>query len=112
MVKSELQDLGEETDGILNTSKLQGKIKALTGVDILDETNSFRNIYDVLMDIADVWDELSSMEQASVIELMAGKNRSNVFASIMKQADTVKAAYQTALDSEGKLLPLCIEICI
>lgn len=35
---------------------------------------------------------------------MAGKNRSNVFTSIMKQADTVKAAYQTALDSEGSAM--------
>jgi TP901 family phage tail tape measure protein len=103
-VKSELEDMGEETDGILNTSKLQGKIKALTGVDLLDETNSFRNIYDILMEIADVWDELDSMSQASVIELMAGKNRANVFTSIMKQADTIKSAYSTALDSEGSAI--------
>lgn len=83
-VKSELQDLGEETDGILNTSKLQGKIKALTGVDILDETNSFRNIYDILMDIADVWEDLSSMEQASIVELMAGERFARIYGNIYK----------------------------
>lgn len=103
-VKSELEDMGEETEGILNTSKLQGKIKALTGVDLLDETNGFRNIYDILMEIADVWDDLDSMSQASVIELMAGKNRANVFTSIMKQADTIKSAYNIALGSEGSAM--------
>lgn len=103
-VKTELVEMGEETDGVLNTAKLQEKIKGLTGVDIIGDDGGFRNIYDILMDIAKVWDDLDSMSQAAVVEAMAGKNRANVFTSMMVQAETIKEAYEVAMDSEGSAM--------
>ena len=72
-VKTELEDMGESTDDVLNTAKLQEKIKGLTGVDIIGDDGGFRNIYDILMDIAAVWNDLDSMSQAAVVEAMAGE---------------------------------------
>ena len=103
-VKTELENMGESTDDVLNTAKLQEKIKGLSGVDILGDDGGFRSIYDILIDIADVWDKLDSMSQAAIVEIMAGKNRSNVFTSLMVQADTIKEAYQVALEAEGSAL--------
>ena len=65
-VKSDLEDAGEETDGMIeNTSKLRDKVKALTnvngngGVDILTESGAFRATYDILLDIARIWDQIN-----------------------------------------------------
>lgn len=103
-VKTELEAMGEETGDVLNTAKLQEKIKGLTGVDIVGDDGGFRNIYDILMDIAKVWKDLDSMSQAAVIEAMAGKNRANVFTSMMVQAETIKEAYEVAMNSEGSAM--------
>ena len=53
-VKSELEEAGEETDGVItNTAKLQQSIKSLTnidgsgGVDILTKTGEFKSTYEI-----------------------------------------------------------------
>ena len=46
----------------------------LTGKGVkLTENGEFRSTYDILKDIAAIWKDLSSMEQASIAEQLAGK---------------------------------------
>lgn len=100
-----LEQMGEETDGVIeSTSKLQAKIKALSGVDILSSSGDYRNTYEVLKDIAEVYDSMGSMEQASLIELIAGKNRANTLAAILTNFEDLEGAYESAMDAEGSAL--------
>lgn len=77
MMSGELEELGEEVDEDVNSiSKMQTKILNLTHgkVNIFDDEDEFRNIYDILKDIANVYDSLTSTEQADLIETLAGKS--------------------------------------
>ena len=47
-----LEEMGEETDNVIeSTSKLQEKIKALSGVDILTASGAYKDTYTILDDI-------------------------------------------------------------
>lgn len=76
-------------------------IKEITGVSLTNANNEFRSTYDILKDIGEVWDDLNSMEQAMLAEEIAGKNRANVFTSIMQNAEQLENAYDTLKDSAG-----------
>lgn len=97
-----LEEMGEETEGVVeSTSKLQEKLKALTGVDILTDDGAYKDTYTILKEIANVWDDLSDMDKAAALELMAGKNRANTLSAILTNVEDLEAAYLSALDAEG-----------
>lgn len=75
-MKGELEELGEESEGVENISKMQGQILNMTKgkVNIFDDLGNFRSTYDIMKDIAEVYDELSSTDQANLLETIAGKN--------------------------------------
>ena len=72
---TELEDLGEELDEAYNTtSKYQAKLKAMTGVDILEEDGkTFKSTYQILDELAAVWESLSDIDRSSVVYMVAGK---------------------------------------
>lgn len=102
MAKTELEDAGEEVDDMItSTSKLREMILGMTGVDIMLNENTFKSTYQILKEIAPAYKELSDIEQASLLETLAGKNRANVLASILQNADVLENAYTTSINSAG-----------
>jgi TP901 family phage tail tape measure protein len=100
-----MQELGEETDGIVEgISKMQAKIKAASGVNILTETGDYKDTYTILKEIGQVWEDMSDVDQAALLELMAGKNRSNVLAALLGNMDDLSGAYESALNAEGSAM--------
>lgn len=102
LAKQELVDMGEETDGMVeSTSKLRDQVKALTGFDIMEDENTFKNIMDIVIGIGEEWENLTDLEQAGLLESLAGKQQSNALAAALQNVDIIKAAYETAQTSEG-----------
>lgn len=100
-----LEQMGEETDGAVESvSKLQEKLEALTGVDIVDSNGAYKDTYTILKEIGEVWKDLDPMDQAAALELMAGKNRANTLAAILNNMEDLKGAYESALNAEGSAL--------
>lgn len=68
--KLELDELGET----IEVAKYQEALDLLTGKGVkLTQNGEFRSTYDILKDIASVWNDLSNMEQANIAEQLAGK---------------------------------------
>lgn len=66
--------MGEETDNLASsTSKLRNEIKQLTGVDIMLDNNTYKSTYQIMLEISKVWDKLSDVSQAAVLEKLAGE---------------------------------------
>ena len=106
-MKGELQDLGEEVDGnVTNISKMQGEILNLTHgkVNIFDDTGNFKSTYEILQGVAGVWKELSSVDQATLLETMAGKHRANDLAAILGNWERVEEATKSAHNSTGSAM--------
>lgn len=92
-----------------STSKLRAQVKALTnvngsgGVDILADEKTFRSTYDIMSDIADVWSGMSDIDQSALLELLAGKVRSNQVAALLSNFDQAEAALKTSQNAEGTM---------
>lgn len=102
-------DIDDDADSaITNTSKLQSKIKALTaeanggeGINIINEQGEYKSTYEILREISEIFDKMDDVSSASLLELIAGKNRSSVVAAILQNGDILENAYIDAFDSEG-----------
>lgn len=103
--ETELESLGQETDEYTKTtSKLRDLIEGLTGFDIMEDEDTFKSIYDIVLGIGKEWGKLSDIEQASLGEAIAGKRNANVFYSVMQNIDELEAAYKTAEESAGSAM--------
>ena len=102
---TELQEMGEDTDGVaISTSKLRSEMKALTGVDIMIDDNTFKSTYDILLEISKVWDNLSDISQADTLEKIAGKTRASTVAGLLKNMQVAEEAVFSAQNSAGSAL--------
>lgn len=115
--KQELSDLGEETDGMITTvSKLRDTIKSATaaatedgkGFDILDANGNYKSTYEIMQGLADLYDNIVAKDKEFgtnnlnlLLETIAGKNRSNIAASILQNGEMLKSVYEDAQNSEG-----------
>ena len=105
MAKTELEEAGLETEGMVeSTATLRKEIMALSGVDIMLDENTFRSTYDILGELADKWSTLTDIQRASLTELVAGKRQGNIVSALMNNFDTARAATETALNSEGSAM--------
>lgn len=104
-MKGKLEELGEDSEGVESISKIQTQILNLTKgqVNIFDDSGNFKDTYDILEKIAKVWKEISETDQASLLEIIAGKQRGNQVAALIQsfQSGQAQKAYQESLNSAG-----------
>ena len=101
----ELEEAGEDTEGVVTSkSKLRSKIKGYTGIDILTDSGAYKSTYEILLEISKVWDDLTDKDRAGLLEMLAGKTRSNTAAAILSNTKDLEAAYKSAMEAEGSAL--------
>lgn len=103
-MKGALEELGEEVDDDVDSiSKVQTQILNLTQgkVNIFDDKGDFRNIYDIMSDISNVYNDLTQTDRASLLEIIAGKNRANAIQALIDNWGNVEKATQAAYNSAG-----------
>lgn len=102
--KSELEAMGEDiTDLAEGTSKLRAEIKALSGVDIMISDTQYKDMYDVYVELAKVWDKLTQTQRNTILEDLAGKRNSSVIASIILNLKDLEDSYNSASNASGTL---------
>lgn len=101
--KSELESIGEEADTVVeSTAKLRKEIQAIAGVDIMESDNStFKSTYAILDELSDKWEQLTDIQKATLTQDLAGKNRANIFSSMMENWQDARAAMEASKDSAG-----------
>lgn len=99
--KTELDELGET----MTDAEYGDLVAALTKYNVaLTETNGeFRSTYDIISDIADIWGELSSMDQAALANAIAGVRQQSVFYSLVEQFQEASGAMDDMANSAGTL---------
>ncbi len=93
---------GEEA---VTESKYNDLVQALTKhkVALVDVNNEYRSTYDIIKDIAAVWDQMNSMEQAAVTEAIASTRNQNVFLSMVKQFKEAEGALAATQGAGGAM---------
>lgn len=85
-VTQELEEAGLETEGMVeSTAQLRDLIQGLTGFDIMaDEAGTqFKDIYDIIVGIGHEWKNLTDVEQAGLLEALAGKRQGNALSAAL-----------------------------
>ena len=101
--KTELEELGEDTTDLADGfSKYREELKALTGVDIMEDEDHYKSMLTIFNELAAVWDDLRSDEARSrVAEILGGtRNLSGIMSTIQNIKDA-QNAYTDAMNSAG-----------
>lgn len=119
--KKELEGLGEDTtDYVVQTAAKQRAIimdytavasNGGKGVDILDENGNYKNTYDILLQIAEVYKEIQEEDKQfgtnraqALVEVLAGKNRSSIASSILSNSEMLKAVKESSENAAGSAM--------
>ena len=109
--ETELVTAGESTDGMAeSTSKLREKILALTnvtgkgGFDIMLGEDEFKSTYAIMKGISEVWDQMTSVNQAALIELIAGKQRGNSITALLTSMTQAEKILTASIESSGSAM--------
>lgn len=100
---TELEEMGEATDGLAGgLSKYRDEIRDLSGVDIMKDEKSYKDMYDIFVQLAQVWDGMKDdMSRSRVAEILGGtRNTSGIMSTITNIKDAM-GAYESAMDSAG-----------
>lgn len=95
--------MGESTEDLAGGfSKYREELLARTGVDIQDEAGNYRDLYDIFVDLAGVWDNLADdQSRARVGEILGGtRNQAAIMSTIRNIKDAI-GAYDSAVNSAG-----------
>ena len=93
--KTEAEEAGESTEGMANSvSELRSEILALTGgkVDVMIDADTFKSTTQILREISAVWNEMTDISQANLLEMLGGKRNANVVASLITNFGIVEEA--------------------
>lgn len=114
--KEELEELGEEVDDmVMTSSKVRETIMNATkaanggeGFDIFDENGNYKSTYEIMQGLADLYDDIVAKDKEMgtnnlnlLLETIAGKNRSNIAASILQNGDMLRSVYDDAQNADG-----------
>lgn len=105
--KVEAEEAGESTEGMANSvSELRDQLMLLTKgrVDILTDEGNYKGTYEILRDIASVWDDIvanQGTDSAAILELIGGKRNANVVAAILENFEIAEDALKVAMESAG-----------
>lgn len=100
----ELEGLGEDADGAAESiTKLQTQILNLTGgkVNIMSDADTFKSTYQIMQELASVWNDLSDVAQADITRLVAGTRQGNALNAMLTNMSAASEAATTALKSSG-----------
>lgn len=70
-------------------------------IKLRDSSGEFRNMYDVISELADRWEHLDNVEQNWVATSVAGTRQRETFLTLMENWDRAVTLSTTALNSEG-----------
>lgn len=100
---TELSEMGEETEGVITSaSELEEKIKALTGVSILEaDGKTFRDMFEIYSDIGEVYQDMNSLDQRALLDLIAGTHRASEISALLKNMGEAQEIYSRSLEATG-----------
>lgn len=100
-VAMRIRGIDEEGEKVKNlVPELEASFKRL-GLTILNSSGGFKSTYDIIKDLASVWDKLDDIERSDILEKVAGKRQGNVVASLINNWSDAEKALQVALNSSG-----------
>lgn len=103
-ISMRIRSMNEETEEYDDTLKtISGDVYELTHgqVSIMQDANTYKDIYTILDEVSKVWNTLTDKEQATLTEKLFGKQRGNVGSAMISNFDQARKALDMMKDSAG-----------
>ncbi|MEG1778881.1 MAG: hypothetical protein RR263_02175, partial [Oscillospiraceae bacterium] len=105
--KGELEAMGEDVDGVIEgVSKIQTQIANLTNgkVNIFEDDNeTLKSTYEIYTEIGKVYNTMSDKDQASITEILFGKQRGSAGSALLLNIEEATKVYQDSLNAAGSM---------
>jgi TP901 family phage tail tape measure protein len=98
----EVTDIGKATEDGMSLNRVE-KALASINVPLRDVNGQFRNLEDVLIDVGDKWDTLTSIEQAYIATSLAGTRQQPRLLAIFNDFARTKELIEISSESVGAL---------
>ena len=103
--KTEAEEAGIETDGMADSvAKLRQELLDLANVDIMLDDDTFKSTYQIIKELSEVWDEISDVSQANILEKIGGKRNANINAALIENFDIAEKALALSQNAAGSAL--------
>lgn len=102
--KTEAEEAGESTEGMANSvSELRDEILKLTNnkVDIMIDDENFKDPYQIMKELSEVWDDIADVDRANILELTGGKRNATAITSLLTNFADAENALSTAMNAAG-----------
>lgn len=97
-----LRGINEETQELDDAlSTIKSDLYDLTGVSVMQDSNTYKSTYQILKEMSEVWGGLTDKAQAKALELMFGKLRANIGASVINNFSAAERAMDEMANSAG-----------
>jgi TP901 family phage tail tape measure protein len=98
----EVTDIGKATEDGMSLNRVEKALESI-GVPLRDVSGQFRNLEDVLIDVGDKWDTLTTIEQAYIATSLAGTRQQPRLLAIFNDFARTKELIQLSSDATGQL---------
>jgi TP901 family phage tail tape measure protein len=98
----EVTDIGKATEDGMSLNRVE-KALASINVPLRDVTGQFRNLEDVLIDVGNKWDTLTTIEQAYLATALAGTRQQPRLLAIFNDFARTKELIQLSSEATGQL---------
>lgn len=101
-----LKEMGEDADGVsADITKIQRQIYELTGnrVNILEDEDTLKSTYQMLLEIGEVFDSLNDRSQADLLEVMFGKQRASAGASLLLNYEELEKIKSDSINAANSM---------
>lgn len=94
-------DVAELTGDIADLTKVASNNNQGVRLFEVGDPDTYRSTYDILQDIATIWDELTDKNRAQLLEVLFGKRQGQIGSAILSNFEQAQKAIETMENSAG-----------
>ena len=96
----EMSDYGETLEDGTDVNRVQAALSVI-GVELLDQNRQFRDLEEVLTEVGEKWDTLTTNQQANVAVALAGTRQQSRLIAMMQDFDRTQELVNISMKSAG-----------
>ena len=101
MISQRLRGVNEDGEAIDGLAPKLKELFGTVGISLENENGELRSTYDILNDLASVWDQISSKQQQLFGEKVAGNRQVKILNALMQNWDVVQKSMGDAMSADG-----------
>lgn len=103
-ISMRLRGVSEDGEDVLEyLPKLEEAFRNV-GIEMRKDENTFKSTYELMSNLAEIWDELTDVQRAYMSELVAGKRQGNIVMAMMSNFKDAQDSLTSALNSTNSAL--------